>query len=275
MKSLMRKFKRSLAFISDMHTGSPAAPWPEGMQADEAEGKRAIPPGPKQRILNGYWADAIKAVKDFECDTVFLMGDLVHGNNRKEGGRMTMTPDLDCQTDACVKLLEPMVKGRSVYSVSGSKYHDSWDVRIDRKIAKRFGGKHLGMLANVPLKGTDRKIQIQHGVSSAAIYREMVMGRYRLFLDAAEGRGKLPFHIDMVIMGHLHFFTHIHNESGHMVNLPCWADWLPWKGSLIYYGKTLPNIGFCIILIDEDDRFMVLPFLYPRPLVGDALIDKK
>lgn len=275
MKQLSRKFKRSLAFISDMHTGSPAAPWPEGMQADDAEGKRAIPPGPRQSVLNGYWAEAVKTVKDFECDTVFLMGDLVHGNNRKEGGRMTMTPDLDCQEDACVQLLEPMTEGREVYAVSGSKYHDSWDVRIDRKIVKRLDGKHLGMLANLPLKGTDKIIQIQHGQSGSAIYREMVMGRYQLFMSAAEGRGKLPFHVDMVIMGHWHFFTHLHNESGHMVQLPCWQDWMPWRGTLQFYGKMQPDIGFCIILIDENDRFMVLPFLYQRPMVGDALQEQR
>ena len=184
-----------------------------------------------------------------------------------------MTPNLDLQKDACNKLLEPMAQDRTVYGVSGSRYHDSFDVRLDRAVVEKLGGKFLGQLANIPLKDTNRIIQVQHGVSGAVIYKEMVLGRYRLFLDAAEGQGKLPFHVDMVIQGHQHYFTHIRGENGHSLQVPGWCDWMPWKGVLNYYGKVLPDLGFCILLIDDQDRMTVYPFLHKRPLVGDGLIE--
>jgi hypothetical protein len=168
-------------------------------------------------------------------------------------------------------LLSQLHKNRKLYAVSGSGYHDSIDVRLDKIVIERLGGEYLGFLANIPIKNTKRIIQILHGVSSASVYREMIMARDGLFLWAAEGRNKLPFHIDIRITGHWHYFTHIHSERQHLLQLPGWTDWIPWKGGLHTYGKMLPDIGACIILIDTKDRISVFPFLYERPLIADGL----
>jgi len=267
-------WKRVIGLVADLHVGSPCAPWPSGFIAPREEGSREIKPSKAQERLNLYWANFCNKLNEFQIDTLLLLGDLVHGNNRREWGKGTMTADLSLQVEACVQLLKPIAKSLPTYAVSGSGYHDSLDVRLDRAVVKELGGEFLGYLANLPLEGTKRIITIQHGASAAAIYREMIMGREDLFLAAAEGRGKLPFHIDMKITGHWHFFCHIHEEGRHLLQLPAWTDWSPWVGSLKYYGKMLPDIGGCILLIDDHDRMIVYPFLYERPMIADGLLEK-
>lgn len=265
---LIKKFKRSIAHVADLHTGCPYAPWPDGIFTKEGV---PIPPSKSQVTLNEYWTRFCNTADEFKVDAIFMYGDMVHGNNRREWGRQTMTADLNVQVEACLKLMRKLCKKRSVVGVSGSQYHDSLDVRLDKIIIDELGGEWAGLLANQPVKDTKRIIQMAHGVSSAYVYREQVMGKESKALWIAEGKGKLPFHIDMKVGGHWHHYFHIHGEKQHLLQLPGWTDWVPWKGGIPYYGERIPDIGACIMLVDEQDRMTVYPFTYPRPLIADGL----
>ena len=262
------KVKRALGVIGDLHTGSVCAPWPEGIKTKE--GVR-IPPSCKQKILNKYLNRFFAECKKYNCDTFILTGDLIHGNNRREWGTSLMTPNLNLQLRACIKLLEKHLEGKKIVGVTGSKYHDSIDFRIEREIIERLGGKFLGMMAIFPIKKTKLHALVLHGTGGSAIYKETIMRREALFLQAAEGRGDIPIHIDIRIAGHWHYFSHIHIDGQHILQVPGWTDWIPWKGVLSNYGSRIPHIGGCIILIDDDDKIEVKEFLYKRPMIADGI----
>lgn len=266
-KTLTRRFKRGIGVISDLHAGSEAAPFPEGITTDQG---RIINPTPKQQYLNQCLEDFGKRLDEFGCDVLFLLGDLVDGNNRRQWGMGKVTPSLTLQEDAAVRLLKPLTKGRKVVGVAGSGYHDSLDKYCDQAVIEKLNGRFLGLLANITIPGTKRTIQIVHGESRAVVYREQVGASEGAALLIAEAKNKLPCHIDMRISGHMHWFGHIHTERQHIVNVPGWVDWSGWRGGLSYYGRMIPDIGGCIIMIDTADRFWVLPFVYPRPMVFDG-----
>jgi hypothetical protein len=270
-KSITKKFKRSVALLSDLHSGSAAAPWPETVTT--AEGQRLMP-SDEQIYLNARLEEFKEVMDEFECDSVWLLGDLVDGNNRKAWGARRVTPELDLQVKAAKTLLEPLCKGRDVHGIIGSGYHDSMDTCLDQRIIEDLGGTCYGLLGNLPLKGTNRIIQITHGEGAAVTARETTIAREGALLFQAEGKQTLPFHVDVRIAGHWHWFCHVHTNRQHLVQLPAWADWAPWRGGIRSYGAALPDIGGVIMLVDQNDRLLFLPFLYPRPQVSDRLHPK-
>jgi hypothetical protein len=271
MIPIMLNVKRALGLISDVHIGCPAAPWPEEVYTRKEE--RLIPPSEKQRIINKHFDSFCDDLDDYHVDTIVLLGDLIHGNNRKEWGRETMTPDLNVQQDACIQFLGRATKDRTVVGVSGTGYHNSLDILTERRVIQNLGGTYLEYLANFPVKGTGHIAQILHGASGAVIYREMAMARESLFLDAAEGSGKIPFHISLRITGHWHYFSVLRTENRTLIQLPGWTDWTPWVGALKTYGKMLPHIGGVILLIDDKDRLIIIDRLFQRPLISDRLLE--
>jgi len=151
------------------------------------------------------------------------------------------------------------------------KYHQSKDTRIHKDIAKMIGGRFCGLIRTIKLTSTDRLLNIAHGSSAAWVYRTMIMDRDAMHMLEAVALGKIPF-VNMIMRGHWHKFVHIHMESIHMLQLPGWQAFVPWKGSIRSYGKFQPDIGACILLIDEEDRMIVLPFTHKNiPHIGDAV----
>jgi hypothetical protein len=267
-KTIRKTFKRAVALISDLHAGSVAAPWPDVMKT--SEGMKLLA-SEEQQYLSAQLSAFKEVTDEFECDAVWLFGDLIDGNNWKACGTHRVTPDLDLQAKAAIELLGPITKGRTVLGIIGSGYHDSVDTFIDQRIIEALGGKCYGLLGNLPLKGTNRIIQITHGEGAAVTARETTIAREGALLFQAEGKHNLPFHVDARIAGHWHWFCHVHNSRQHLVQLPAWADWAPWRGGVRSYGAALPDIGGVIMLVDQADRMNFLPFLYPRPGISDRL----
>ena len=186
-------------------------------------------------------------------------------------GLQQMTTDLDEQMYHCIDLLKPLIAGRKTWLTSGSKYHESLDTRIHYNIAQQINGKYLGALGNIKLIGTKRTINIAHGESAAWVYRTMIMDRDAMTMLQSMQLKKLP-HIDMIIRGHWHTFTHIHMPGMHMLQVPGWQAFVPWKGAMKSYGKFQPDIGACILIVDKADRMLVLPFLMEGvPHISDAV----
>ena len=109
-----------------------------------------------------------------------------------------------------------------------------------------------------------RRFLVQHGQSSAFIYREQRMGRTGLFIKWAEALNKIP-KIDAVVQGHWHQFIHIHANKQHLIQLPCWQLFTPTRYALREFGKFQPDIGAVIIFVDEKARIRVWHYLYDPP----------
>ena len=134
------RIKRSIALISDMHTGSTVALWPEVLRwkdSDTGE-ERDIKASQGQLLLLEYWHDFLKHCQSAGCDTVLNFAENIEGLNRKEFGGGLMVSSLNAQIEANLQLLTPLVRGKYYYQFSGSGYHDSLDYKTHRAIARHM-----------------------------------------------------------------------------------------------------------------------------------------
>lgn len=261
-------YKRKVVAVADMHTGSRFALWPTGFKTTEGNDLSAQMSTGQKRLLK-YWREFVKICnEEYKPDTVFLLGDLVQGTHRAEFGRELLTADLNEQIEACVELLGPLCKEKKVVAVSGTKYHQSLDMRLHKIIAEKLGGEYLGLLGNVKLKGTNVVARLLHGDSSASIYRSTVMDRELLFQRAAETLKKAP-RVNITLAGHWHWYAHLELSDRHWVQVPGWMTWFPWKGT--NYARMQPDIGGVVVLIDDRDRIEVHPILFPTVHIADQL----
>jgi hypothetical protein len=253
-----------------MHVGHRVGLWPEALELSDGV---VITPSNAQLQLLEYWKD-FWAGDAAEADTVALLGDLTEGKNRLEGGAGLMVSEMDPQKDAAVKLLKPYTKGKRVISVIGSKYHSSSDSETDTAVVNDLNGTDYGVIKNLRVKGPDRIVNISHVAGDALIYKSTQIDRDSLFFDAIEGSfdySKLNFHVDLYIRGHWHWYLHMENESRHLVLVPCWKFWHPFrrKGGK-NYAKTQPTIGAVVVDIGRD-HILVKKHTYPLINVYDAL----
>jgi len=274
-RKLEIEFKRVVAFVADTHVGSRFAIFPPNVISNEGNDLSAMR-NPGQVQLYEYWTEWEKICDSWGVDTVILLGDIIQGNNPVGRGIGTITPDLDEQKQAAIVLLSKICTNRIVHCLSGTPYHESIDTRIHydltnelRSVAKE--AHFHGLMANIKLKGTNRILNLAHGVSGASIYRTTLMDREALFEAAAYGLGDLDFLPDIVIRAHWHRFIHIHLPNQHILQVPGWCAWFPYKNTIRLYGKLQPHIGGVILFIDDRDRIMIHHYLFKPPRISDYL----
>jgi len=274
-RKLITNFKRIVAFVADTHVGSRYAIFPPNIISKQGNDLGAMR-NEGQIKLYEYWKEWEKICDAWGVDTIILLGDIIQGNNPAGRGVGTVTADLDEQKDAAVSLLSKICENRIVHSLSGTLYHESIDTRIHYDITKELGSvakeSHFhGLMANIKLKGTNRILNLAHGVSGAAIYRTTLMDREALFEAAAYGLGDLDFLPDIVVRAHWHRFIHIHLPNQHILQVPGWCAWFPYKGTIRLYGKMQPHIGGVILFIDDHDRITIHHYLFKPPRISDYL----
>ena len=268
---------RSIAVISDTHIGSPFAPWPdEEIWTAEGNNISNLRNGGQLDMLSS-WKDFIHVCEEFNVDTIIHLGDATQGTNPKEGGKSTLTPDLEYQKDAAEVMLRPLVTDRIYHQLSGTLYHESRDVKIHRDLVKRLSGdakeaNFHGPIANLRMVPTKKVFNLAHAATSALIYPSTVLDREGVFLRYGYARDKLP-KVDVMIRGHLHYYMHLDYPDLHILQCPAWQAWYPLRDKVRLYGKMQPDIGGLIILIDEHSRMVPLHFLYPVPKIVDFLKD--
>jgi len=260
-------FKRIIALISDTHIGSRYALWLPEYETEEGNVLKA---NKGQCQIYEGWVDFCKKCDEMNVDTVIHLGDALHGTNRKEFGRNLMTSELDIQMDVAEQLLKMIVKDRQFIIITGSGYHESLDTKVHKNLAKALNGNFGGAMCNWHIKGTNRKMNMAHGVSGAVVYQTTVMDKESVQLLQAQALGKLV-KFDIVARAHWHFAAHLHQRQQHFIQVPCWMAWEPSKPYLGYYGRKQPDIGAYILLIDEEDRIHVWDYKYATPHIADAI----
>lgn len=273
--ALQKRFKRVIGCITDIHAGSWYSVFPDGFKLTKAGNTVTLNPG--QISLLESFHTFKKVLDSLNCDTVFVVGDIVHGQNIKERGMNLITTDLGQQKKAAGVLLSPILKGRKSYWVAGSGYHSSTPGHNpDEGLCETFNEKEnysstwLGQVAN--LKVGRRIINLSHGGGGAFIYRETAMAREIVFAKMAMANGKLP-KIDMFIHGHFHWFSYLHEYDTHYLQLPCWIAFEPAPIFTKNYTRYQPDIGGAVVMIDHEDRITVWHFLYPLPHIADETIE--
>ena len=220
----MPKSRRRVVCLSDLHVGSRWGLWPADFETADGH---PIPPSPEQRMLLNFWEDFELFAKG--ADTVILAGDICQGNNRKAWGQGTVTPDLEEQVQAAVALLEPLCRGRKVFGVLATQYHDSLDTSLDHAVIRALGGKFLRATGDILLEGPDKVVRVFHGGASPWMYRGGYLDKQSQLLDAAIGRGDIPHKIDAVVSGHWHAFDCLVKPHRTLMKLPGWQYKLEWR----------------------------------------------
>jgi len=266
-------YVRSLLCLSDIHAGSPFVVCDEDpILIDVGNEINEVYPNKGQLKIYERWEHMLEMADQFNVDTVINLADTCDGCNVKEGGRGLMTAELDAQKDLAVRLLAPLVRGRQFITCTGSIYHQSLDTKIHKDIAERLShiatkSTFIGVTANLTIPEVNRKINVAHKASSAMLYTATMADREIIYWNVAEAKQQLP-HVDWIIRGHLHKFYHLDTGREHFLQLGCWKSWYPIKNSTRMMGRFQTDIGWSIILFDEEGRTDVKNFIYPAPNIG-------
>lgn len=258
---------RRIVCVGDTHVGSECGLWPDGFRTPAGN---IISMNKTQIELWGSWLRFLNEEKVRTADRVLLLGDLCQGNNRKRWGAGTVTSDLSTQVRAAVELLRPLCRGKLVYGVVGSGYHDSLDVHLDELVIKELGGTCVGELANLRFKGFSHVLNVAHGVGGSALYSGTVADREGLMADLGAARGKIP-KLTMIIRGHLHHYWYHEDHSISYLQVPCWQAWYPFRALLKSYGKRQPDIGG--VVIEMGESLSVHRYIYPTPHLYDEVLE--
>jgi len=267
---------RSVALISDTHVWSDYGLVSRTPVYDK---KNAMinPPerlNPGQKDIQSCWYDKfIPTAKAFNVDMIIHFGDALQGCNPKEGGIDLLHPNIDFQKEDFVNLMKPLVKGRKYIQMSGTTYHEVLNTRIHKDLVDKlkpycreaiFGGK----FANIHLEETEKLLNCAHAATSALIYPANVIDRELVFIKVAVAEGRIPMP-NYLIRGHLHKYIHLDYVDIHGVQLPGWMAWYPLGDKVRLYGRTQPDIGWVLLLVDKLNRSILLHFVYPTPNIID------
>jgi len=253
---------RRIVFVSCPHVGSTVGLWPEEWETEEGVVIRA---NKAQLQIYQYWQDFASSHEVKTADSLILLGDLCQGKNPKDFGLGTMTPSLHEQKLAAISLIKPIAEGRPVFGVSGSQYHDSIDLRLDRLVLNGVGGQYLGYLKNTDVKGPDVLMNLAHGNNQPAMYKGSFDDR-EIMLMSANGMTR---EIDLVVRGHWHYYHFLDNGARAILRVPGWQCWYPARFMIDLLGKKNNKLGAVVLDINRANgrvRYQVHPFRYEPPL---------
>jgi len=260
-----------IAFMSDFHIGAEHGIFPKGYKDPYG---REINLNGGQKILWNYLQEFIEVMKKYKINTLILLGDLIAGKNRKEGGVYIMNVDEEIQKDACAYLIayicEQIPSIQRVLMFRGTPYHGSRDTAIEESITgilAKYGvnAEYLGEYSYLTLQyGAHKKVLwIAHPATGATVYPETVLGRDIGQFLQAYGMGKIP-KVDMIIRAHRHEYMELHKSAIRYIILPCWQFYVPYDKAVKWYAKWQPDIGGVILLADEKCRLRPWHFIYPN-----------
>lgn len=249
---------RRVVYLSCLHIGSTVALWPTEWCTEEGV---IIKANAAQHQILEYWED-FWTHEAVDADSLCLLGDMVQGKNPKDGALGTMTPDLDQQVAACLSLLKPKIHHiKTIYGVSGSKYHDSLDTAIDRRIIESLGGKYYGWLRNVKMQGTKHLVNIAHGGNNPSMYKGSFDDRENMLMSTQS----MTREITMFVRGHWHYYHYQDTGNRKVLRVPGWQCWYPAKFMIDMLAKKNNKLGGVCVDFCPDGQVHVHPRRYEPP----------
>jgi hypothetical protein len=256
-----------MAVVADMQVGHVAALWPEKFKINEQGNILEL--ATHQNILLEYWRDFWNSREAKEAEYVLNLAESIEGNNRKEFGKCLMSPDIDIQCMASVKLIKPYIQGKKYFGLVGSKYHTSLDVNCEQHIAKELKGEFCGDIANLKIKKTGHVVWATHKGGDAMLYRSTMLDRNSLYFSAI--KSKIEDDPDIIIYGHHHKCFRVDTETRINIIAPSWCFWHPIKGAA-KFPYTQPTIGGLILKFPKRrGQIEVIKKFYPLEHIYSAL----
>lgn len=264
MKEGKKMIKRAIALIADLHSGHKMALFPE-QWTDKNGNVFKAKKGHKELLKN--WKHFCNECDKFEVDTIINIGDTIEGTNRKQFGADLFTSNLNEQVDITVELQKMIVnKSRDYYLFEGSGYHGSLDYKIADAVVDKIRpfSKSAAVVDPVQyfkIKGTELVVYGQHGAGGSLMYHSGKLERDIKAHMLREATGQLP-RAKLFINAHFHFYDCVQIMGRVSVQCPCWKVFDANPITLKNPARFQPDIGAVILLIDEQEKIAVLPYIY-------------
>ena len=271
----------ALVFLSDIHAGSTVGMLhPDGVQTDE---QVWIKPSKLQLWLWQQYQQCVKDVEDFTHGYerhLFLVGDMTEGVHHKTV--QVISGDKGVHIQAAADVLHHgilQIPFETVHMVRGTPAHVDANSGLEKSVASHLvrkghnlerhkrGDSNSYVAPYIYAEYDDVLFDIRHHGRSGK--REHTRGPYLkwyaqdiYFSHLSDGR-RPP---DIAVRAHLHKFMDSgpdHRGWTRALQTPCFQL----RTAYIHRRsiETLPDIGCCVVLIDEG-RVHVKPFLYqPEP----------
>lgn len=251
-----------VAFLSCTHVGARTGLMPEEFETQE--GNILRPSEAQQQLLEyfaDYWNHEAKT-----AEYVVFLGDMCNGPDFRNSGFGNIITGMNEQVKAAANLLRPFIRGRRLYGIEGSRYHQAKEMNMDHALVEKLGGKFLGQRAD--LKFGDKYIRIFHGVTPAWWYSAGWFEKMNLMLAKAEAARKFPYRIDAVVCGHWHKFRSLDIGYRTFVRVPSW------ELNISYDKISDKEDDVCIggVVMDIGDQITVHPRTYPWIPTSDAVV---
>ena len=269
--TLTHTYPFRIGLMSDIHIGAVHSIFPKGFK-DPYGAPYGL--NPEQEKLWEYFEDFLTQLNKCKINTLIILGDLIAGKNRIEGGVYMMNVDLEIQKKACVFFIQHITETvpsiEKILIFRGTPYHGARESSIEESITDKLksegiNAKFMGEYSYLKLQhnGYEKVLWLAHPATGATIYPEMAMGRDIGHFLQAYAEGKLP-KVDMIIRAHKHEFMELHKSTIRYMILPCWQCYVPYDQAVKWYSKWQPDIGGAILLADDHLRLRPWHFTYPN-----------
>jgi predicted phosphodiesterase len=247
----MAKLMKNILIVSDTHSGhqaglTPPQYWMESLKSnDPSIAKRAM-------ILKAIWEFWEKIAKSKKWDYLFSIGDLIDGKGQKSGGIEQLTTDRKEQCDMAVQALK-LAKSKTIRMVRGTPYHTGEEENFEDFVADALNAEIKDhFFLNVDGVIFDLKHKI--GGSSIPHGRATPIMRSSLWSQLWAERGLAP-NPDILIRGHVHYFTCIKDFYKTCFTMPC-LQWDSRYGKLNCEGTI--DLGVIEMQVDKG-HYSILP----------------
>lgn len=267
-------YSRTGLVISDLHVGSVAGAMPENFKSSMG---KVIELNDAQIYINKCIKDMLRVLPQ-SMDFLFVNGDAVHGQNKKEIALNVCEPDMSFQAEAAVRILKPFAdRADRVFCTTGSGYHVGDGAVWSNSIAMTLGAE----------RGPEgRFAPYWHhfnadGVNIDLAHTQSVMMRY----PATSLQREIQFstmvadimesgQTDIVIRSHIHRYVHVNVDGRIGLSTPAMCIQTPYAKKSKVPNRYLSRwIGAVLIKIRKEEhsyrcpRVDIFPILYKHPKI--------
>jgi hypothetical protein len=243
----------SIAVLGDMHVGSNVALSDDNHDDAFQPMRRALYDTFVHEATEGRWA---------KPDVLFLLADIIDGQNPKEGGTGLWTADLLEQIDTAVRLIK-IWNPKKIFCLRGSDYHvmiGKTGFCAEEIIARQLGAEpypntsneHSGNHWYVTIEDVTFHLQHYVNISKVWHYRTTPLAKELLY-EKLNSQIKYELTKDMkqyktnvILRAHAHYFCEVGFSTSQGFVNPCWKgiDSYMTKRGAISMSPDVGLIGF-------------------------------
>jgi hypothetical protein len=229
-----------IVVLSDIHAGSRASVCLPTNALSEGGSYTA---SESQRKLWDFWDATASEWKSPEH--LFVLGDAIEGQARKEAGVPCWTTDLKDQITCCEGLLQQW-DARHKWIVTGTGYHtDAGGKSLEHWLGERIEAEVVGpsgeyAAEQIFVKVNGVMFHLAHHIGmGTGWYRTTPMAREMVFSELVN-HGK--YKVDVILRGHVHYFVGVEFPRQRGYIAPCWQLQTRYMLKKSAFGM-LPHIG--------------------------------